>query len=310
MTLRSMGELLPAHLNRNVLTEILNSLYDGVYCINKNHQIIFWNNTAHTLTGFSAAEVLGRSCADDLLRHVDASGASLCETICPLHKTIEDGEPREALVYLHHKAGHRVPVIIRTSPLRDETGEILGGIELFSEAQVLKKLMSENRKEIERGLVDCLTGLPNRRLIEQKIAEADLQLQRYGQHFTLLALDIDHLKSYNEVYGHETGDLLLQMVGRTLTGWTQNKDFFARWGDDEFLGILSQPHDQDIQTIIENLRGLVESAFIEINGESLSVTISAGFCPTQDAGTMEDALAAAFNNLRRRKQRDCPAGSS
>ena len=164
---------LPARVGRDMLVDILDSLYDGVYCVNREHKIIFWNSTAEKLTGFPSAAVLGRGCEDNLLRHVDAEGCCLCDSVCPLHKTIEDGKKREALAYMHHKDGHRIPVYIRTSPLLNESGEIIAGIEVFSEAPALQALSVENEQLRSLGFIDSLTGLPNRRSAEQKLAEAD-----------------------------------------------------------------------------------------------------------------------------------------
>jgi len=120
-------------MENNILAylEILNNLYEGVYIVDKDRRITFWNKSAEDITGFSADEMQGRSCFNNLLNHVDAEGNSLCLGGCPLHKTILDGMDREAVVYLHHKNGHRVPVVVRTVPLVIE-GEIAGAIEIFS----------------------------------------------------------------------------------------------------------------------------------------------------------------------------------
>ena len=113
------------------LNDILDNIYGGVYYVDQNRKIRYWNKEAEKITGFSKAEVIGKHCYDNILQHVDDQGTNLCHNGCPLHATMEDGKKREANVYLHHKDGQRIPVTIRTVPLKDEKNEIVGAVELF-----------------------------------------------------------------------------------------------------------------------------------------------------------------------------------
>lgn len=97
--------------------EIIQSVHDGIYIVDKQRRIIFWNNGAERISGFRYDDVVGRSCSDNILNHVDASGENLCRTICPLGRTMSDGKKRNADVFLHNKNGHRVPVHVQTAPL-------------------------------------------------------------------------------------------------------------------------------------------------------------------------------------------------
>jgi transcriptional regulator with PAS, ATPase and Fis domain len=72
-------------------SKVLDSLHEGVYFVDLNRTITYWNKGAESLTGYTAADMLGRSCADDLLAHVDNQGTTLCLEGCPLQKTMTDG---------------------------------------------------------------------------------------------------------------------------------------------------------------------------------------------------------------------------
>src|SRR5689334_15269715 len=121
--------------------KLLELLFDGLYYVDRNKKISFWNKAAEKITGYERAEVTGFCCADNILRHIDDEGHELCLDGCPLSATLFDGQVREAHVYLHHKRGHRVPVSIRVTPIRDAEGEIIGAAEVFADntayAQVL-----------------------------------------------------------------------------------------------------------------------------------------------------------------------------
>ncbi len=93
--------------------EILDNLYDGVYFVDRERVVNYWNKGAERISGYSAEAMIGHSCSDHLLNHVDADGVSLCQDRCPLAACMSDGLPREAEVFLHHADGHRVPVLVR-----------------------------------------------------------------------------------------------------------------------------------------------------------------------------------------------------
>jgi PAS domain S-box-containing protein len=89
---------------------ILGNIHEGVYFVDSERKITFWNKGAERITGYTEGEVVGHFCYDNILKHVNDEGLHLCLGGCPLHQTLSDGQGREALVYLHHKEGYRVPV--------------------------------------------------------------------------------------------------------------------------------------------------------------------------------------------------------
>ena len=117
------------NMDDNFYKEILNSLQDGIYYLDRDRVITYWNRGAEKITGYPAEHVVGKSCRDNLLNHVNEQGQVLCNTHCPMAATMQDGKPREAYVYFHHAEGHRVPVLMRAVPIRDESGTIVGAVE-------------------------------------------------------------------------------------------------------------------------------------------------------------------------------------
>jgi sigma-B regulation protein RsbU (phosphoserine phosphatase) len=113
---------------------ILNTLPDGAYITDLDRNILFWNTAAERITGWPARDVVGRSCNDNILVHIDKDGHELCgKEYCPLHRSIVTGQPSEAplLVYARNRTGDRIPVEVSVSPIRNDDGTIIGGIELF-----------------------------------------------------------------------------------------------------------------------------------------------------------------------------------
>lgn len=81
--------------------DILDHLYDGVYSTNRERKIMYWSKDAERITGYTSHQVVGQSCRDNVLNHVDANGVQPCLNRCPLAACMEDGLPCEAEVFLH-----------------------------------------------------------------------------------------------------------------------------------------------------------------------------------------------------------------
>ena len=79
---------------------LLDDLYDAVYFVDPERHILYWNHAAEALTGYAAAEVVGKRCSDDVLCHVDESGRTLCRGECPVSRSMKLGIPSKADAYL------------------------------------------------------------------------------------------------------------------------------------------------------------------------------------------------------------------
>lgn len=255
---------------------IVENLHDGLYFVDKNRVITYWNKAAERITGFSADEVVGRACHESILTHIDEAGNCLCLEGCPLKATIEDKCPRSTRVFLHHKDGHRVPVSVRATVLTDENGEVIGGVEVFTDVSSLEA--NEHRvKELEKlALLDNLTQLANRNYIEKELESRFQEKDRMGVPFGILVIDIDYFKNFNDTYGHDVGDKVLKYVANTLVGNARPFDLYGRWGGEEFIGIMRNVSIKELEAISERVRTLVENAYIVHNDEKLHVTVSIG----------------------------------
>lgn len=88
---------------------IVENMAAGVYFVEPDRTIKYWNAGAERIAGYSAAEIVGRCCFDNILAHVDDHGSSLCHTTCPLAASMLDGETRDVTIWLRHHDGHRKP---------------------------------------------------------------------------------------------------------------------------------------------------------------------------------------------------------
>ena len=95
------------------LKTLLENLYDGVYIVDINRKILYWNKASEEITGYLYSDVVGTNCHDNILNHVDATGKNYCKDECPLLNIFNDGEIRELEMFLHHKEGYRIPIFVK-----------------------------------------------------------------------------------------------------------------------------------------------------------------------------------------------------
>jgi len=274
-------------------TSILENLFEGVYFVDQNRTITSWNTGAQQITGFSSEEVVHRHCYDNILNHVDENGVALCFDGCPLHATMEDGKARSTQVYLQHKDGHRVPVIVKALPIHDNHGDITGAVEIFTEIQSEKSFRSSFERLQKEASEDALTGIPNRKyllaLIESKLRE----YKAVGVSFGLCFLDIDHFKNINDSYGHEIGDEILKLLVRTISLSLRKNDIMGRLGGEEFVVLVSDIDQKGLEKVSEKIRSLIENSKLRHQEYELSMSISIGATLVESKDSPESILQRA-----------------
>jgi len=281
------------HIDTDLFQKVVENLHDGLYIVDINKKISYWNSAAETISGFRADEVIGSSCSDNILTHVDGEGNQLCFAGCPLDKTIRDGKPRDAEVYMHHKAGHRVPVSVRISVLTDAKGEVIGAIELFTDISN-QNANSLRVKELEKlALLDPLTQLANRSYMEKMIQIRLQEKKRLKVPFGVFFIDIDFFKNINDTYGHNVGDRVLKYIARTFAVHSRPFDVYGRWGGEEFVGIIRNITVNDLVVFGNRLRMLIERSYLSREKKKLHVTVSIGATMVKDEDNVETLIKRA-----------------
>ena len=272
---------------------VLDNLYDGIYFVDRDRKITYWNKAAERITGFKRSEVLGKHCHDHILNHINDNGDHLCQRECPLALCIESGRPRATDAYLHHKEGYRIPVSVRVTPILDQDENIIGAAELFSDNSA-KTMMLQRMEELQTmALIDPLTRMANRRYIEMHLRNRLEEMHRYGWRFCVLFADIDDFKRINDTYGHDAGDKVLKIVGRTLAGNARPFDLFGRWGGEEFVAVLENVSHTSLPVIANRFRLLVENSYLSVGDEKIRVSVSVGATVARPDDTVESLLRRA-----------------
>ncbi len=178
--------------------QFFDSLFDGVYIVNKERKILYWNRGAEAITGYSQDEAVGRYCNSGVFDHTDGAGCKLCEGKCPLLKVIETQQPQRKRVFFRHKDRRRTPVAMHCLPFNNEQGEIVGVVGMFRDASETAALEHAYNKLRELSEKDALTGETNRRQLNKIIPDKLELLKRSGIPFSVILLAIDCFKQINK----------------------------------------------------------------------------------------------------------------
>jgi phosphoserine phosphatase RsbU/P len=215
--------------------ELLDLLADGAYITDMERRIVFWNQAAQRITGWEKEEVVGHSCRDNILVHVDKDGHALCgDEHCPLHRSIVTGQPslEALLVFAQHRAGHRIPVEVTVSPVRNHAGEVIGGIEVFRD--LTESVRDQLRaKEIQEMAVNCVLPEDERVSFEMCYQPRDVV---GGDFFRIEKLDDDHYGILvADAKGHGIAAALYTLLLRSL--WEEHRSDLGSPG--QFMGTLN-----------------------------------------------------------------------
>ena len=154
-----------------------------------------------------------------------------------------------------------------------------------------RQLEAKNSLLQELALTDSLTGLPNRRAIEDWATRQLSGAIRYGFSFLVVLADLDHFKAVNDTYGHDAGDTVLKKFAEILKANSRRSDICGRIGGEEFLFVLTHTNQDNAKIVIERIRAELQATKFDFDGTSLTVTASFGLA------SFDGSQHADFNRL-------------
>jgi two-component system CheB/CheR fusion protein len=251
---------------RRISARVLDVTSEGVMITNADHEILRVNRAFTRITGHDAADVVGRPAA--LLRsdrHDDAFHQRLWDEVAR-----SGGWSGE--VWKRRRDGQDFPQWLTVSALKDESGTVTHYVSVFSDISALV----DSRERLERmATQDPLTGLPNRRMLLDRLEQAVARAARQRGELALCFVDLDNFKTINDSLGHEAGDDLLKEIARRLADSLRVADTVARLGGDEFVIMLeSTTRHETLQTVERVQRAL--SGTLRVRGQDMPCSVSVG----------------------------------
>lgn len=261
----------------------LNSIGDAVISADIVGNITYINLVAERMTGWSREEAVGRPLVD-VLKIID--GVTRKTARNPIELAVQRNEAvgLSANCILISRDGLELPIEDSAAPIHDRVGNAIGAVMVFhdvSAAQAMVLKMSHLAQH------DFLTDLPNRVLLNDRLAQAISLARRRSKQLAVLFLDLDLFKNINDSLGHLMGDKLLQSVAQRLVTCVRSSDTVSRQGGDEFVVLLPDiEHSEDAARRAENIISAMADHH-SVVGYDLYINMSIGISVYPDDG--EDA---------------------
>jgi diguanylate cyclase (GGDEF)-like protein/PAS domain S-box-containing protein len=260
----------------------------------RSRKITAWNPAAEDMFGYGAAEALGKP-----LPTLLASGAERANVEAMCRELIDVKEGSKTALANVTRQGRTIHCEWYNTPLVDESGEVSGFASLV---QDITERLNTERTIHYMAHHDALTGLPNRRLMQDRLNQAIMAARRKQRHVAVLFLDLDRFKVVNDTLGHDTGDFILKDVARRLMSCVREVDTVSREGGDEFVVILPDLERPENARIVADKIMDELARPVEIGGQEIHVTPSIGISHyPNDATDVHQLLKHADNAMYQAK---------
>lgn len=274
---------------------VIDSSQEGVIITDARTRIEFVNPAFTQMTGYTLEEAVGRTPA------ILSSGRHSRVFYHAMWRAVRACGYWRGEVWNRRKDGALYLQLLTISAIRDDDGEVTNYAALFSDITHIR----ENEEQVRRmAYYDPLTRLPNRRLLEDRLALAIRHARRQRQRLAVIFIDLDHFKQVNDTLGHAIGDELLLCVSQRLQASLREDDTLARLGGDEFIALLSEIDEIDQVTRVA--RRLIEaiSTPFEVGKKSLRVGCSLGIGIYPDDATSPEALLQCADSAMYQAKRE------
>jgi len=262
-----ISDRLAAEESMRLAAKVFHSAAEGIFLTDPNGVIVDVNEALTRITGFGRAELLGQN------PRVFKSGFHSAEFYQEIWAALDDDGVWSGEIVNRASDGSLQDLLETISVVRDDQGVITHYVAMLSDIRQLKK----QQRQLERmALYDALTGLPNRVLLAERMAQSMARARRGAGAIAICYLDLDGFKQINDLHGHSAGDSLLQTVGQRMQAVLPPSDVVARLGGDEFVIVLHgiQAGPEEYELVQRLLDALVEP--IVWNDLILQISASVG----------------------------------
>jgi len=290
-----------------IFRAILESLQTGVYLVDREHTILFWNDGAERITGHLRQDVVGRSTRDEILAKNESGNSFVSDANEAILSVLRDGKPAVANVSMRHKEGHRVLVRLRAVPIRNSHGTVIGAAESFEESLAVSNWDRRQTRLASYGCLDTATGALTLGYLQAHIRENIADFVEYGVPCSAISIQVDEVANLKAKFGPGAVKGILQAVAQTLGNSLRPTDLLGRGKGTHFIVLLPECPGTEVDKVATRLKKTVTYAEIDWWGQDLSVTASCGVTTALAEDTPDTLVERVENALLASVARDANA---
>ncbi len=290
-----------------LLPSLVDHLAVGVFIVDRQNQVILWNEFMASHSGRPADQVVGKDLFELFPELPRKWLEKKLESVFVLKNfAFTSWEQRPYLFAFSHNR----PVTGGVDQMQQncvftplmgpgETEPSFIAVTIFdvTDAAIYQTELAAARDQLEaHSITDALTAVYNRRYLEQRLASEFNRARRHGSPLSFILFDLDHFKRINDTYGHPAGDEVLRAVAQRVKGVARNMDVFGRYGGEEFALILPDTDLPGAQTLAERVREGIEHEPILYNGLTLTITASVGVSALNPSLATPEAMVQAVDD--------------
>jgi PAS domain S-box-containing protein len=304
-----MSEISDLQLFRTILDE----LPTGVYLVDRQRKVRFWNNGGERLTGFLRQQVLGQPCWQTFMDGCNQRTCELCGPGCVLSQSLNNGETRESNVYFRNPQGDRIPVHLWNAPIRDERGSLIGVAGSFHKRREVADRDRDGERLAAYGCLDETTGLANHGFTDFKLRESFTGLKEYHIPFGIVLVHLEGLTVVARQCGKSAADAIALMAAKAVIGNVRGSELLGRWADDQLLLIARVCAFPHLEFIAQRIRNHLSSLPLHWWGETVTVRPLIGSAGAEPMDSPDSLVVRAQLSLqagRGQHENSDPGGSS
>ncbi|SMD02592.1 sensor domain-containing diguanylate cyclase [Sporomusa malonica] len=284
-------------------SNVLDYLDEGVYFTDINKNIIYWNSGAENILGYRAEETTMQKCCQ-IISHMSINGEKRCGEHCSITKAFQEGRQQKEDMFITHKDGHLIFATVKTFPVYNKYGHLLGVIELFSDNSQ-KKIGHDKVKALTKAAyMDSLSELFSKQYIESRLQTMLNEIPEKRESFGILYINIVSFRAINELYGVSRADKILKMLAKTLSSCITYPAIIGRWHGASFIAIADSSKKSLLLMLADKIKRVVAEAIFPINEENFQVTVTIGYAIAQSYDSMDYLIERATKNTLEEKDKD------
>lgn len=272
--------------NPKLFRHLVEDLPVGIFMVDRDGLILFWNRGAEHLTGHLSHEAVGHV-FEDVVRACNRLGNRLSGELCPVTQTLSTGQPQHCTAFYMHKNGHRLAVQIRTLPIHEYGDPTASVSVLFEEAFVYRE---DSAGPPMFGCLDGSTGIPSERLTRAVLHECMASVAGSHLGFGVVRIRLLGLEEFHAKHGPQSVVPFLRTAAHTLRRSLNPENFLGRWGEHEFLAVVPSASPVIMATTAETLWNLLKHSEVSWWGDRFPVEAEVGYAVATENSNLESLL--------------------